>query len=374
MAFSTIDSFSSSTWRIETATGSHKFTVNKHSVTKGFGAGNHVQSGVFSVGGHDWAIRYYPDGRAHITRIYPDGSYGRSYESDVGTGNVSIYLTHLSDTSGDAKVAFKFDILDKNGSTLSTHSVEVPVTLKDSKSSLGWERIMSRADFERKFVDEDDRLTVRCTVTVLKSPHLRVSKTRSVASLQVPKPPPSDLHQHLGELLESGEGADVAFDVGGETFAAHRCVLAARSPVFRAELFGPMKEKTMQCIKIEDMDAAVFKAMLHFMYRDSLHQLEELTTESPTSMLQHLLAAADRYGLERLKSICEGELCKDIDVSTVATTLALAEQHRCRELKDACFDFINSPDTVISVMKTEGFEYLTISCPLLLKELVERIE
>ncbi|OAY66217.1 BTB/POZ and MATH domain-containing protein 3, partial [Ananas comosus] len=87
MAFSTIDSFSSSTWRIETATGSHKFTVNKHSVTKGFGAGNHVQSGVFSVGGHDWAIRYYPDGRAHITRIYPDGSYGRSYESDVGTGN-----------------------------------------------------------------------------------------------------------------------------------------------------------------------------------------------------------------------------------------------------------------------------------------------
>ncbi|KAB8112811.1 hypothetical protein EE612_051545, partial [Oryza sativa] len=37
-------------------------------------------------------------------------------------------------------------------------------------------------------------------------------------------------------------GADVTFQVGGETVAAHRAVLAARSRVFRAELFGPMKE------------------------------------------------------------------------------------------------------------------------------------
>jgi speckle-type POZ protein len=32
--------------------------------------------------------------------------------------------------------------------------------------------------------------------------------------------------------------------VDGETFIAHRCILAARSAVFMAELFGPMKEET----------------------------------------------------------------------------------------------------------------------------------
>lgn len=45
---------------------------------------------------------------------------------------------------------------------------------------------------------------------------------------------PSDLHRHLGDLLKTEKGADVVFEVGGHTFAAHRCVLAARSPVFSA--------------------------------------------------------------------------------------------------------------------------------------------
>jgi hypothetical protein len=51
-----------------------------------------------------------------------------------------------------------------------------------------------------------------------------------------------DLHRHLGGLLASGDGADVAFRVAGETFRAHRCVLAVRSPVFKAELLGTMRE------------------------------------------------------------------------------------------------------------------------------------
>ena len=53
--------------------------------------------------------------------------------------------------------------------------------------------------------------------------------------------------------------------------------------------------------------------------------------------MQHLLVAADRYGLDRLRLMCEGKLCRGIDARTVATTLALAEQHRCAHLKDAFF-------------------------------------
>jgi speckle-type POZ protein len=58
----------------------------------------------------------------------------------------------------------------------------------------------------------------------------------------------------------------VVVKVGGEAVAAHRCVLAARSSVFSAELFGPMKEGNVAAgiVHIEDMDAEVFKAFAPF--------------------------------------------------------------------------------------------------------------
>ena len=65
----------------------------------------------------------------------------------------------------------------------------------------------------------------------------------------------------FGELLESKTGADVSFEVDGEVFAAHKVILAARSPVFRAQLLGPMKEKNMECIRVEDIEAPVFKVL-----------------------------------------------------------------------------------------------------------------
>ena len=67
-------------------------------------------------------------------------------------------------------------------------------------------------------------------------------------------------------LLAAREGADVTFQVAGEAFRAHRCILAARSPVFKAELFGAMKESTSTgaCIRIGDMLPQVFNAFAAF--------------------------------------------------------------------------------------------------------------
>nr|CAB3482453.1 unnamed protein product [Digitaria exilis] len=60
------------------------------------------------------------------------------------------------------------------------------------------------------------------------------------------KVPPSDLLEQLGKLLLAEEGSDVAFSVGGENFPAHKIVLATRSHVFEAQLYGQMKE-SMAC-------------------------------------------------------------------------------------------------------------------------------
>jgi len=44
--------------------------------------------------------------------------------------------------------------------------------------------------------------------------------------------PPSSVDQDLGRLLANGKGTDVTIEVADETFAAHRSILATRSPVF----------------------------------------------------------------------------------------------------------------------------------------------
>jgi speckle-type POZ protein len=52
----------SSVCTTEAATGAHNFLVMNYSLLDGMGVGNFVASSTFSVGGHDWCIRFYPDG------------------------------------------------------------------------------------------------------------------------------------------------------------------------------------------------------------------------------------------------------------------------------------------------------------------------
>ncbi|OQU76846.1 hypothetical protein SORBI_3010G222200 [Sorghum bicolor] len=130
--------------------------------------------------------------------------------------------------------------------------------------------------------------------------------------------PSSGLNHHLGELLHKGTGADVTLVAAGESFAAHKAILASRSPVFMAEFFGHMKEKRSPRVEIKDMDAAILGAMLRFIYTDSVPEPEDGDDGEVAAMhtAQHLLAAADRYGIDRLKVACEDRLFDGVTVDT----------------------------------------------------------
>jgi speckle-type POZ protein len=80
-----------------------------------------------------------------------------------------------------------------------------------------------------------------------------------------------------------------------------------------------------------------------------------------------------RYGLERLKLICEDMLCDTIDTRTAATTLALTEQHGCRVLREGCIYFLWwIPGNLEEAMASDGFQHLKASCPSLVKAIVRR--
>ncbi|KAM3254068.1 hypothetical protein ACQJBY_047912 [Aegilops geniculata] len=136
-----------------------------------------------------------------------------------------------------------------------------------------------------------------------------------------------------------------------------------------------MKESSAAGIHIHGMRPEIFRNLLQFVYTEELPPVSE-EEEDEAAMAQHLLEAADRYGMERLKLLCEDRLCKHINVSTVVTTLVLAEQHGCPGLKESCFWFLlsSSSTTLEAVMATDDFDnILSNSCPNLLKELMSRL-
>lgn len=90
----------------------------------------------------------------------------------------------------------------------------------------------------------------------------------------------------------------------------------------------------------------VEQALLHFIYRDSLVEDEELFMSRSSflpsvseTFAAKLLAAAEKYGLPRLKLMCESVLCKDISIDSVAYILALADRYHATELKSICLQF-----------------------------------
>lgn len=354
-AVSSIDAEALTTSAIvaEAATGSHLLEIKGYSLTKGLGNGKFVRSSTFSAAGHSWNIRYYPDGE----------------NSDCAEW-ISIFLQrgdHAEDAVDDVKAQFEFSVLDNIGEPVPKFKHASSMQTFAAKSLLPWGfgKFVERKALEESACVKDDRLRVRCDITVKKD-------VRAEASTQFVVVPASDMHQHFGRLLSDAERTtDVTFEVAGETFPAHRCVLAARSSVFMAELFGPMKEKGMNCIRIDGMEARVFKAMLHFIYTDTVPEI--IAKDDAFVMAQHLLVAADRYDLERLKRICEEKLCIGVDASTVATILALAEQHSCHGLKKACFELLESPTHLKTAMATDGFDHLMSSSPALVKELLAKI-
>ncbi|KAJ4767822.1 BTB/POZ domain-containing protein [Rhynchospora pubera] len=181
-----------------------------------------------------------------------------------------------------------------------------------------------------------------------------------------------NLPSQIGKLLESSETTDVTFVVENQSFSCHRSILAARSPVLKAELFGNMVEATQKHIKIEDISPEVFKVMIHFMYTDFLPLCDSETVSA--EMAQHLFVAADRYAIEGLKSLCEDQLCDSVSLDTVASTLALAQLHNSPRLKNHCLEFISEPGTLLRWTLTEDYVDLMQKFPSILAEIRGKVD
>ncbi|KAK3153733.1 hypothetical protein QOZ80_2BG0180410 [Eleusine coracana subsp. coracana] len=267
-----------------TVTGHHLLHIDGYSQTKEeLPNGKGIKSCPFRGGGLSWYINYYPNGT---------GSSSAEF--------ISVYLNLDQSSDKPVKARARFALLDQAGQEVTGYTLTTG--LRDfCKNGYGYSEFIKRDFLEGSDYLKDDRFTIKCDVIV--SLELRAEE-RKWSAPQFVVVPPLNLHQHFGDLLVHKEGADVTFQVAGETFKAHRCVLAARSPVFKAQLLGAMKESNKEVVvHVDDMDAQVFKALLGFVYTDVLPDGPDVKKQDEVAMAQHLLVAADRYNLERLKLI-----------------------------------------------------------------------
>ncbi|CAL4991233.1 unnamed protein product [Urochloa decumbens] len=256
-----------------------------------------IKSDTFRAGGHSWFIEFQPSSK---------------HERDI----VSIYLYRDDDDDGDATARYELSLLNRDGHIIS--SIQSFYTFKRPDDNI---EAITELNASRLL---GDSFQIRCVLSV-------VNEVTAVV--------PPDIHRHLGGLLASQQvGGDVTFQVGGELFAAHKYILAARSPVFMADLFGPPGKENAAHVRIDGIEPRVFRALLHFVYTDTLadRAVNEGDDGDKVAMAQGLLVAADRYGMERLKSICGDVLCNHIDARTAMPLLQLADSHGCRRLKEAC--------------------------------------
>ncbi|KAJ1260309.1 hypothetical protein BS78_10G222500 [Paspalum vaginatum] len=343
----------------------HLFKINGYSATRAMSRKESLPSNRLAVGGYLWEVHYTPNLAA------ADGSFwiafklvllGAPRRDDVKAA-LRCRLLYSSSSNYHQRGACVVNARGENVEAQMCHA------FGRAKESSRWVALHKRDALEASRVIENDSFTVECTITVVTTTD---QPDTAAANVLAPIPPSlgmKSLHHDLGELLRKGTGSDVTLVVSGESFAAHRAILASRSPVFMAQFFGHMKEARSQSIEIRDMEVAVFRAMLRFIYTDAVPELE--LPDDGVAIAQHLIASADRYGIDMLKSMCEDKLCNDTTVETAAATLALAEQHACPKLKARSVEFIAA--NLDAVMATEGYKHLMTSCPLVMNDLLKAV-
>ncbi|XP_018024879.1 protein roadkill isoform X2 [Hyalella azteca] len=303
--------------------------------------GEVLKSSTFSAGANDklkWCLRVNPKGLDEESKDY-----------------LSLYLLLVSSNKSEVRAKFKFSILNTKREETKAMESQRAYRFVQGKD-WGFKKFIRR-DFlleEANGLLPDDKLTLYCEVSVV-ADSVNISGQSNTVQFKVSE---CRLSEDLGMLFDSQRYCDVTLAVGAREFQAHKALLAARSPVFAAMFSHEMEERKHNRVEIMDVEPEVLHEMLRFIYTGKSNNL--------TRMADDLLAAADKYALDRLKVMCEEALCTNLSTENVADVLILADLHSADQLKAQAIDFINTHAT--DVMETTGWKAMISSHPHLIAE------
>lgn len=170
----------------------------------------------------------------------------------------------------------------------------------------------------------------------------------------------------VGDMYLDDQLADIHFSFPNEKVAqsvpAHKMLLVAKSPVFKAMFCGKLAEKG-STVKITDITSKIFRLMLKHVYTDKLM--------IGADNVGALLHASQKYQLESLITDCEKYLKENLAIHNACTVLQqstdfalfdlanCAHKYMCEHATDivSSEDFTSlSQDNLENVLGNDGFD------------------
>lgn len=112
----------------------------------------------------------------------------------------------------------------------------------------------------------------------------------------------------------------------------HRFVIALKCPILMEMLDAETTDYSSNKMKLNDIDSDTIKSLLRYIYTGILDKNQ--------SMSSKLLYAAEKFQLNKMKTICISCLSENLNVQNVLETLILADHYNEKILEENCIGFI----------------------------------
>jgi len=170
-------------------------------------------------------------------------------------------------------------------------------------------------------------------------------------------------HDLLHMFEESAlSDVEVVCTVGGsrKSFRAHRLILAARSPVFKAMFLTGMRENRAGRVVIEDSSPEAVKCMLDFAYKDECESLDEAN-------IIDVLKIANKYDMPGLRDIGLEFMAQNSRSDNVVAFLTACDTYNLLDFKHLLLSaLVDNPAAMHECIHSDSLD-----CnPELLKELL----
>lgn len=137
------------------------------------------------------------------------------------------------------------------------------------------------------------------------------------------------IYEDLARMRDEGTLFDVdivCMDDGARVYPAHRALLVARSPVFKAMFLANMREQHSGRVSIEDASSGAVHCFLDFCYMDECPSLSE-------GVVIDVLKLAHRYDVSALRDVCLGFIAQNSRTDNVVDFMLACENYGMQDFK-----------------------------------------